>query len=115
MPAMATTLTEFSTNGDSRTYTTSGHTASKPRLVIQRRRVPVGNQIMAEVSVAVLQTAIDSDSAPIPEKVSFTVTSRYPITIKSGETTVADALAICKDIVGSDEFAAAVTSQNFIE
>lgn len=40
MAAMTTALTEFSTNGDSRTYTTSGHTVSNPKLVTQKRRVP---------------------------------------------------------------------------
>lgn len=115
MPAMATTLTEFSTNGDSRTYTTSGHTASKPKLVIQKRRVPAGNQLMAETQVSIVHAAIGSDSEVLPAKVSHTVISRYPVNIKTGETTVADALAILKDVVASDEFAASVSSQNFVK
>lgn len=113
MAAMSTVLTEFSTNGDSRTYTTSGHTASKPRLVIQKRRVPVGNQIMAETTCSVIRATIDANDAVLPSKVSFSATVRYPIT--SDDTAVADALAIFKDMVAGDEFAASVTSQNFLK
>ena len=50
MAAMTTVLTDFSQSGNSRTRTTSGHTAVKPKLVIEKRRVPEGNQTMVEYS-----------------------------------------------------------------
>jgi hypothetical protein len=70
---------------------------------------------MAEFQVGVIHAALGSDDTVLPAKVSHTVVSRYPINIKTGETTVTDALAILRDIVASDEFAAAVASQNFAE
>jgi hypothetical protein len=115
MAAMSTSLTEFSTNGDSRTWTTSGHTVSKPKLVLQKRRVPVGNQTIAETTISVIHAAADSTGAVLPSKVNMSVTVRTPLGIDSGDTAVADALAILKDIVGSDEFASTVSTQNFLD
>lgn len=113
MPAMATAVTEFSTNGDSKTWTTPNHTASLPKLLIQKRRVPVGSQTIAETTISVIRAGADAAGATLPSKASFTVTVRYPIDMVG--TTVADGLAIFKDVVGSDEFAATVTSQNFLK
>lgn len=115
MAAMSTALTQFATNGDSRTWTTSGHTVSKPKLVIQKRRVPAGNQTVQETNISVVQAALAPDGTVLPSKVTFAATIRYPIDIKSGETTVADTLAIFRDMVAGDEFAATVTSQNFLK
>jgi len=115
MAALSATLTHFSTTADSRTWTTSGHTASKPKLVIQKRKVPVGNAKVAETSIAVIQAAIGADDAILPSKVDAMISFRYSTEIKSGETTVADSLALIRDVVASDEFAALVLSQNFIK
>jgi hypothetical protein len=115
MPAMATTLTEFSTNGDSRTYTTAGHSVSKPKLVLQKRRVPSGNQTVSENKVSVVHAALGPDDSVLPSKVTFSIDVRVPLNIKSGDTSVADSLAILKDIVNSDEFAASVSTQNFLK
>lgn len=113
MAAMSTALTEFATNGDSKTWTTSGHTASLPKLVIQKRRVPAGNQTVAETVISVVQAGVDSGSAVLPSKVSMSVTIRYPVAITG--TTVADVKTILRDIVAGDEFAASITSQNFLK
>lgn len=115
MAAMSTTLTEFATNGDSRTYTTSGHLVSKPKLVLQKRRVPVGNQTVSENRISVIHAAAAPDDSILPSKVNFTVDLRIPLNIKSGDTAVADALAILRDIVAGDEFAASIASQNFLK
>jgi hypothetical protein len=112
MAAQSTALTEFATLGDSRTWTTSGHSTSDPKLVIQKRKVPSGNQVMSEVSVAVVHATDDADGAVLPQKASFTATVRYPIA--SSDTAVADALLIFRDIVAGDEFGTAVTTQNFL-
>lgn len=115
MTALVTALTEFATNGNSRTYTTSGHTASKPKLVIQKRRVPEGNQVVQETTVSVIQAAVDPNDMVMPSKVVFSATIRYPIGIKTSDTTVADALVIFRDVVQSTEFGTTVTSQNFLK
>jgi len=112
MAAMSTALVEFADNGDSRTYTTSGHSASKPKIVIQKRRVPAGNQILAEVSVSVIHATEDSVGAVLPQKVALTASAKYPITGDYADVTAA--LVILRDIVASDEFTATLASQNWL-
>lgn len=112
MAAMSTSLTEFSDLGDSRTYTTSGHSASQPKLVVQRRRVPVGNQTVAETTVSVIHATADSDSSILPQKASISVTAKYPINGTYADVTAA--LAIFRDIVAGDEFANTLSTQEFL-
>jgi len=112
MAAMSTALTEFSDKENSRTYVTSGHTSVKPKLVIQKRRVPTGNQVMQEDTVTVIHGTEDSDGLVLSQKVSFQATIRQPVT--AADTAVADALAIFKDIIAGDEFAATVTTSKYL-
>lgn len=112
MAAMTTVLTEFADNGNSRTYSQAGHTALKPQLVVQRRRVPSGSQVVAESTIDVLSATVDSDGATLPSKVVFTATVRYPI---SGTQADIDAmLAVFRDIVAGDEFANTVNTQEWL-
>lgn len=110
MAAMTTALTKFAQNGDSITYTFTGHTASDPRLVLQSRRVPQGNKVMAENTVTVIYGTQDSGGANISQRVGFVAKWYYPITGQSADVTAA--YATFKDIVNSDEFSSAVLSQN---
>lgn len=112
MAAMTTALTEFSTMGDSRTYTQASHTASEPKLVIQKRRVPQGNQSVAESTVGVVNSTEDSAGEILSSKVSFTVTVRYPVDGIAADVTAA--LATFRDIVAGDEFANTVTTQEYL-
>lgn len=112
MAALATTLTEFADNGDSRTYYTSGHTASKPKLVLNKRKVPVGNQTVAEFSASVIHATEDPDGAVLPQKVSMQAVVRYPIDGDSAD--IAAVLAIFQDVVQSDEFASSVTTTGWM-
>lgn len=112
MAAMTTVLTEFSNNGNSRTCTTTGHTAVKPKLVIEKRRVPVGNQTMCEFSVSVIHATEDSEGEIITQKVAFDITGKYPV---NGQSTDIDAaLAIARDIVAGDEYANSITTQEWL-
>lgn len=112
MAAMTTVLTEFSDNGNSRTYTTSGHTASSPKLVIQKRKVPEGNQTIAESTVSVIHATTDADSQVLSQKVSFTATIRYPIDGQSSDITAVE--TIFRDIIAGDEFANTVDTQEWL-
>lgn len=112
MAAMTTALTEFSDNGNSRTYTLTGHTAINPQLVIQKRRVPSGSQTVAEDTITVLRSTDDSAGEQLPQKISFEVKVRRPI---NGTQADVDALlAIFRDIVAGDEFANSVNTQEFL-
>jgi hypothetical protein len=109
MAAMTTALTPFSEQGNNRTYTYTGHTVQDPRLVLQKRTVPTGNKVVAEDVITVLSGTEDADSVPLPERVTFAVTVRRPVTGASADVTAA--LAVFRDIVAGDEFANTVDTQ----
>lgn len=112
MAAMTTVLTEFSNNGNSRTSTLVGHTAVKPRLIIEKRRVPEGNQTMAEFQATIFIATEDADGAVLSNKVSFGVVARYPVLGTSSDVTAA--LAILADVIAGDEFASSVSTLNWL-
>jgi hypothetical protein len=112
MAGMTTVLTEFSSLGNSRTSTLTGHTASKPKLVIEKRRVPEGNQTMAEYSFKTIEATTDADGDVLSNKVSIETIVRYPI---DGTSTDVDAaLAVHRDITAGDEFANSVSTQEWL-
>lgn len=112
MAALVTALTEFADNGNSRTYTTSGHTVIQPKLVIQKRKVPSTATGSAEISVAVIHGTTDSSSEPLASRVVGEVRVRYPL---NGTTTDRDAmLVILRDVVQSTEFGTSVGNQNWL-
>jgi len=118
MASLSATLTEFADNGNSRTYTSSGHTSVKPKLVIEKRVVPVGNQTMAEFSAAIVQAVNGADGGIAAQKVSYEVKVRYP-TIDADSTDLSSvqdaALVLLRDFVASDEFTASHKTQNWVE
>jgi len=113
MAALSATLTEFSTSGDSRTWTTTGHTVGKPKIVIQKRRVPAGAASVAETQYTVVYGTDDSNGDILPSKVSMAAVIRFPVS--TGDSSVADALTLFRDMVQSTEFGNSVTSQNFLK
>ena len=112
MAGMTTVLTEFSTSGNSRTTTLTGHTAVKPKLVIEKRRVPEGNQTMADYSFKVLLATEDADGVILSSKVAFEASVKHPIQGTAADVTAA--LAFFRDIVAGDEFANSVTTQEWL-
>lgn len=113
MAAMTTALTEFADNGNSRTYTYTGHTAAEPRLVLQKRRVPEGNNTVIEDTITVLSSTEDSNAEILPQKVLFTATIRRPISGIAADLTAA--LAIFRDVVAGDEFGNTVNTQEWLK
>lgn len=112
MAAMTTVLTEFSNNGNSRTSITENHTALAPKLVIEKRRVPEGNQSVAEYSCKVVHATEDGEGNVLSQKVSLEVVARYPLLGQS--TDVDAALVILRDIIAGDEFAASIATQGWL-
>lgn len=113
MAAMTTVVTEFADNGNSRTYSYTGHTALKPKLVLQKRKVPAGSQVMLEDSVRVLVATTDPTAAVMAEKISFEVIVRRPTLGLAADVTAA--LATFRDIVAGDEFGATVNTQGWLK
>jgi hypothetical protein len=112
MAAMTTALTEFSTSGNSRTSTLLNHTAVKPKLLIEKRRVPEGNQTVAEYSFKIVEATTDAAEAILTNKVSFEAIVRYPVLGDSSDVTAA--LSIFSDVVSGDEFANSVSTQEWL-
>lgn len=113
MAAMATALTEFNDSLNSRTYTYTGHTVSKPKLIIQKRRVPTGNQTMAEDVISIIAGTEDSDGVVLDQKESYVITHRRPIDGIAADRTAL--LAIIKDVVNGDEFANTGETQEYLK
>lgn len=113
MAAMTTALTEYADIGNARTWTISGHTVKKPRLVIQTRRVPSGNQVIAEVNFKTVYGTEDSDGNALAQKISFETKVRYPMDYLAADLTAAQ--VVHRDVVAGDEFAACITSFNWLK
>lgn len=113
MAAMTTVLTHFSDpTENSRKSTLSGHTASKPYLCIEKRRVAEGNQTMAEQSFKVVKATDNADGDTLQNKISVEVIARYPI--DGTYTDVTAALAVAQDIIDGDEFANSVATLEWL-
>lgn len=112
MAAMTTALTEFANNGNSRTYTYTGHIASEPRLVIERRKVATGATSVIEDTVQVLSSTEDAAGDLLSSKVLFEAKLRRPVDGIAADVTAA--LAIFRDIVASDEFTNTVNTQEWL-
>lgn len=104
MADMVTVLTEYAMNGDSKSYTTSGHTAQLPRMFIQKRRVPASGKGNASSSTTVLRGVTDANSIPVAGKVAVDINTRYPLEMTNMSAEVDAVIAIVRDFVASDDF-----------
>lgn len=112
MAAMTTVLTEFSNNGNSRTSSLDTHTAIKPKLVIEKRKVPGSSASMVEYSFKTVYATEDADGVVLSSKVSFECVVRYPLQGQSSDVTAA--LAVFRDIIAGDEFGNSVNTQEWL-
>lgn len=112
MAAMTTALTEFADNGNSRTFTYTGHTASEPRLVIERRKVATGATSVIEDTVSVVSSTEDAAGELLTSKVSMEAKVRRPVNGIAGDVTAA--LAVFRDIIAGDEFTNTVNTQEWL-
>jgi hypothetical protein len=115
MAAKTVAWTKFDPTGDSWTYVTAGHTSSKPKLVLCKRRVPVGNQVVSEASMQVVHATEDTDGLPISTKCAVGCTGRFSTQMGATETDLDDAITIFRDFVASDDFVTLLKSQIFPE
>lgn len=113
MAAMSTNLTEFADNGNSRQYILDSHTAVKPRMVIQSRKVPAGGQSVAEDRIYVFSGTVDADGNPLASRSSVEIVLRRPV---NGAQADFDAmLGVARDIMASDELTATAATQGWLE
>jgi hypothetical protein len=112
MAAQSTALNSYSENGNSRTSYTTGHTMTKPKLVIEKRKIPTTLDGVAEYSFSVVHATEDDDGNIIAQKVAMYATVRMPL---QGQTSDRDAvLAIFRDIIAGDEFGVSVGSAGWL-
>lgn len=112
MGALITALTEFSDQGNTRICTTSGHTASLPKLVIQKRKTATTTEGSNELKISVVHGTQDADSNILSSRVVGEVTVRYPVQGQASD--ISAVLTILQDIAQSDEFVSNVSSQNWL-
>lgn len=113
MGSFTTTITEFSDSENRRTYEVSGHTVQKPKLVIQKRKVPSSTAANAESNLQVVYGTVDAAGDVLPSKIVIAADVRYPANGASADINAA--LAAFRDFVQSDEFTNMVTSQSYLQ
>jgi hypothetical protein len=113
MAAMTTAITEFSDRENVRTWTYTGHAIQTPRLIIQKRRVPTSATGKYENTFSVVAGTVDGSSVPLSTRLAFDLNVRGPADGASAD--VSATLAVFRDLVNSDEFAAAVATQNYLK
>lgn len=113
MAALAATLTLFSTSGNSKTSTAAGHTSVKPKLVIEKRKVPVGDNGVAENTIGVVFGTVNPASENLPTKILYEAKVRRPV--NGNATDLSDALVLFRDVVQSTEFGTMTTTQNWLK
>lgn len=112
MASFITSITEFSDSDNRRTYQVSGHTVVKPKLVIQKRKVPASPSAIAESDLTVVYGTVDATGLPLASKVAIGANVRYPANAASADITAA--LVAFRDFVASDQFTNLVNSQGYI-
>jgi hypothetical protein len=113
MAAMTTALTEFADNGNSRTYIRANHSAMKPALLTQSRKLPSGSIPVAHTTFKVVQATEDALGNVLVPKVVFSAEVSIPV--NGTDTDVAAALAAFRDMIAGDEFGASILSQGWLK
>lgn len=113
MPALATALTQFNDEQDKRTWTVPGHSVASPFLVIQKRKTGVLNGAVAQDNVQIVRGTTDGAGAVLAQRVVLEANVRRPVDADADD--IAATLALFREVVASDEFAAMVTTQNYVK
>jgi hypothetical protein len=113
MAVMTTSLTEFSDRENARTYTYTGHSVQLPKLVLHKRRVPQSAGDLATQQVSVVNGVSNSSAVALEKKAAIEANIRYPSDAAAAD--LAALLATFRDIVRSDEFGVAFTTQNYLK
>lgn len=107
MANMITVLTgPIARNGMTSTYTTLGHSLSKPKLVIQKGKAPSNPDASGESRVSVIHATTNSDGDILAGKIVLESSCRHPV--NGQETDLDAAIVIFRDFVASDQFVTAI-------
>jgi len=107
---MASFTTVLADNGNTANtwnwVVSANHSTLKPFLVLQKRKIPTGNQVMAEDTLSVLTATTDAEGVVLSQRVLHTYTCRRPVTGDDDDVTAS--LAVFRDLINSDEVTAMV-------
>lgn len=103
MAVITTVLTEYSSGNDSVVYALPGHTVSKPKLVIQKRKPLTGNKVVAESHTTLMTAAVNAAGDVLPARLAIDTTCRLPA--GTVEADVDALITLHREQVASDEFA----------
>jgi hypothetical protein len=84
----------------------------KPKLVLQKRKIPTSSTGIAEDTVSVVLGTEDVNGEILQSKVNFTITIRRPVNGIAADVTAA--LATLRDIVAGEEFSSGVDTSNYL-
>lgn len=113
MAIITTAYKQFNDSNNARTWSLPGHTVLKPLLAIQRRVVPQGNKRTAKTELSFVAGTVDADSLTVAEKHRITVTVDTAVYGASADMTAL--LVLFREAIASDEFTAAVSSQDYVK
>ena len=111
MAAQTTALTFHRSNGEKLTSTTSGHTVSSVKLVLEEARTPQGNQTISEYKLSVIHSAVDADGVDLGSKCVAGAFVKFPL--GTTEAVIVSVETILRDIVAGDEFANSIRTGNW--
>lgn len=112
MASYTTVLTVQNDTDNRRVMHIDGHTPSKPRLVIQKRK-EAGAEGSAQDTLDIIYGTEDAAGNLLTSKVGFSVNVRRPNNGIAADLSAA--LAVFRDMVASDEFTAMVNSQAYVK
>lgn len=113
MATIAIPLVEFNDVDNKRTYSLATHSATKPSLLIQSRKVASASKSTSETTLQVVQATVDPLAIPLAQKISLSAVIRYP---NNGANADLDlAIANFRAVVISDEFVSAIKAQTYIK
>jgi len=105
MAAMTTVLTDYSSNGNSQTWSLPGHSNKQLQLVTQQRKPAGDNGSVHQDTFRVKIATVDASGNVLPALFACDINLRQPL---DGAQVDKDLmLAFIRDLVASDEFAAA--------
>lgn len=112
MAALATELRKLNEYSDTLKLAISSHTAAKPRVVIQKRTTPSGNQVMLTDTVKIVYGTIHPDASPHEQNVILTLTMSRPKDGDLGDLYAARGLM--SEIIACDEFVDIMNNQYYL-
>lgn len=107
------TLTELNDKDNYRQWGLNGHLASKPKVVIQKRRIGDGSEgSNVGLDIKVVAGTEDAAGLPLQRKIAFALSVDYPVGYTQAD--LDDALLTFREIVASTEFGNAVSTSFYL-